>query len=118
MTANHSSHTSHSRHATPKPAEALPDRKIDLGYLALGLDQPWVPALHLNEVGGRWRLSLVGCTCGDGHTFQERGQATIRNSTSARRLGHPTVTPTVRETHRLWRDTGRLLATMQIESLV
>jgi hypothetical protein len=36
-----------------------------------GMDQPWAPALHLNEVGGRCRLSLVGDTCGDGDTLQE-----------------------------------------------
>jgi hypothetical protein len=36
MTPDHNSHTSHSRHATPKPS---PDWKINLGYVALELDQ-------------------------------------------------------------------------------
>jgi hypothetical protein len=34
MTADHNSHTNHSRHTTPRP---LPDRKINLGYAALYL---------------------------------------------------------------------------------
>ena len=35
------------------------------------MDQPWTPPLGLNDVGGRWRLSLVGFTSGEGDTLQE-----------------------------------------------
>jgi hypothetical protein len=35
------------------------------------MDQSWTPPLHLNEVGGRCRLSLVGFTSGEGDTLQE-----------------------------------------------
>lgn len=38
----------------------------------MGMAEPWVPPLHLDERGGgRCRLTLAGLTHGDGHTLQE-----------------------------------------------
>jgi hypothetical protein len=35
------------------------------------MDDPWLPALQLDESGGRCRLTLVGVTYGNGDALQE-----------------------------------------------